>query len=72
MTDKIIAILYYSGCHLMGSQIMNGINRLLESDYPDLQVPNYSLIPKVGCYSFAYKYLLVNWICYGMAQRDPF
>jgi len=29
----------------------NGINRLLELD---LQVPNYSLIPKVGCNSFAY------------------
>ena len=29
----------------------NGINPLSESD---LQVPNYSLRPKVGCNSFAY------------------
>jgi hypothetical protein len=37
-----------------------------------LQLPNYSLIPKVGCNSFAYKYHLVNGISLGLAQSDSF
>jgi hypothetical protein len=36
--------------------------------YLDLQVPNYSVLPKVSCSSFAYKYHSVNGISYGLAQ----
>ena len=39
--------------------------------YLDLQVTNYSVIPKVGSSSFAYWYHLGNGIRYGLAQSDP-
>ena len=49
----------------------NVINRLMVSNYPDLQVPNYTLITNIGWNSFAYRYYLVNGISYGLAQSDP-
>ncbi len=37
--------------------------------YSDLQAPNYTVIPKVGCNSLAYKYHLDTEISYGLAQK---
>ncbi len=60
----------YCGQCLMGSRIMVQIG-LWNQIYPDLQVPNYSVIPNIGLSSFTYEYYLVNGICYGLTQSDP-
>jgi hypothetical protein len=54
----------------MGSRIMVSIGKGNQI-YLDLQVTNYSVIPKVGSSSFAYWYHLGNGIRYGLAQSDP-
>ncbi len=39
--------------------------------YPELQVPNYSVIPNVNLSSLFCKFHSVNGISYGLAQSDP-
>jgi hypothetical protein len=60
---------------------LNGINGIMISMggwnqiYPDLQVPNYYVIPyislKLICLLVSFIQLQSNWISYGLAYSDP-
>jgi hypothetical protein len=59
----------YSGCCIMGKQIMVLMGKWDEF-FQDWQVPNYSFIWNSDWSSFAYSYCSVNGICYGLDQSD--